>query len=178
MENKGGHNMRRLTLMLFQLFLAIFAIYAVLYDVPNEYLFVPLLCLLAMFFLGRHPKTSSESRQDRIMADAWVPIPQLLCSSSRPPLIFAICSVGVFSTCHFFPQFCNLGFSPDISRVACCDRGYGRPSGRPRVSDPATYRSGTPRIQLPAVARWHAHLRGLATAIHKISGLIRGRCVR
>ena len=63
--------MRRLTLMLFQLFLAIFAIYAVLYDVPNEYLFVPLLCLVAMFFLGRHPKqASSESGQDRIMADA------------------------------------------------------------------------------------------------------------
>lgn len=62
--------MRRLTLMLFQLFLAIFAIYAVLYDVPNEYLFVPLLCLVAMFFLGRHPETSSQSRQDRIVADA------------------------------------------------------------------------------------------------------------
>jgi len=30
---------------------------------------------------------------------------------------------------------------------------------------------GTPRIQSPAVARWHAHLRGLATAIHGISGL-------
>jgi hypothetical protein len=25
--------------------------------------------------------------------------------------------------------------------------------------------------QHPAVARWHAHLRGLATAIHEISGL-------
>ena len=34
--------------MLFQLFLSIFAVYAVLYDVPNEYLFVPLLCLVAM----------------------------------------------------------------------------------------------------------------------------------
>jgi hypothetical protein len=33
------------------------------------------------------------------------------------------------------------------------------------------YRSGTPRDQNPAVARWHAHLRGLATAIHEISGL-------
>ena len=39
------------------------------------------------------------------------------------------------------------------------------------MSDPATYRSGTPRIQHPAVARWHSHLRGLATAIHEISGL-------
>ncbi|MFA9434743.1 MAG: hypothetical protein ACERKR_08720, partial [Deltaproteobacteria bacterium] len=40
-----------------------------------------------------------------------------------------------------------------------------------RVSAPATYRSGTPRNQHPVVARWHAHLRGLATAIHEISGL-------
>ena len=62
--------MRRFTLMLFQLFLAIFAIYAILYDVPNEYLFVPLLCLVAMFFLGRHPKTSTEARPEKIMADA------------------------------------------------------------------------------------------------------------
>ncbi|MEE8315867.1 MAG: hypothetical protein V3R70_04885 [Syntrophobacteria bacterium] len=38
-------------------------------------------------------------------------------------------------------------------------------------SAPATYRSGTPLNQHPAVARWHAHLRGLATAIHEISGL-------
>ncbi len=55
--------------------------------------------------------------------------------------------------------------------MTCCDHGYGRPSWRPRVSVPATYRSGTPRNQHPAVARWHAHLRGLATAIHEISGL-------
>jgi hypothetical protein len=31
---------------------------------------------------------------------------------------------------------------------------------------------GTPRNHHPAVARWHTHLRGLATAIHKISGLV------
>ena len=37
-------------------------------------------------------------------------------------------------------------------------------------SAPATYRSGTPRNRHPAVARWHAHLRCLATAIHEISG--------
>ena len=61
--------------------------------------------------------------------------------------------------------------SLDIPWITCCDHGYGRPSWRPRVSDPATYRSGTPRNQHPAVARWHAHLRGLATAIHEISGL-------
>ncbi|UCF03050.1 MAG: hypothetical protein JSV14_05215 [Deltaproteobacteria bacterium] len=61
--------MRRLTVMLFQLFLGIFAVYAVLYDVPNEYLFVPLLCLVAMFFLGRHPKASSEKSFEKILAD-------------------------------------------------------------------------------------------------------------
>jgi hypothetical protein len=41
----------------------------------------------------------------------------------------------------------------------------------PRVSAPATYPSGKPRNQHPAVARWLAHLRGLATAIHEIAGL-------
>jgi hypothetical protein len=55
--------------MLFQLFLSIFAVYAVLYDVPNEYLFVPLLCLVAMFFLGRHPTASSEKSHEAILAD-------------------------------------------------------------------------------------------------------------
>ena len=55
--------------------------------------------------------------------------------------------------------------------MTCYDHGYGRPSWRPRMSVPETYRSGTPRDQLLAVARWHNHLRGLATAIHKISGL-------
>ena len=61
--------MRRLTLMLFQLFLSIFAVYAVLYDVPNEYLFVPLLCLVAMFFLGRHPKAAPEKEFEGMLAD-------------------------------------------------------------------------------------------------------------
>ena len=55
--------------------------------------------------------------------------------------------------------------------MTCCDHGYGRPSWRPRMSAPTTYRSGTPRDQHPAVARWHVHLHGLATAIHEISGL-------
>jgi hypothetical protein len=55
--------------------------------------------------------------------------------------------------------------------MTCYDHGYGRPSWRPRMSVPATYRSGTPRDQLLAVARWHNHLCGLATAIHEISGL-------
>ena len=61
--------------------------------------------------------------------------------------------------------------SPDISRIACCDRGYERPSGRPRVSGPATYCSSTSRIQPPAVARWHTLLPGLATVIRETAGL-------
>jgi len=61
--------------------------------------------------------------------------------------------------------------SPDIARIACCDRGYGRPSGRPRMSDPATYCSSTTRIQPPAVARLHTLLHGLATKIRETSGL-------
>ena len=47
----------------------------------------------------------------------------------------------------------------------------GVPSTSSGQAPPATYRSGTPRNQHPAVARWYTHLRGLATAIHKISGL-------
>ena len=51
------------------------------------------------------------------------------------------------------------------------DRGYDRPPGRPRASSPATYCSSTPRIRVPTVARWHAHLHCLATQIHETSGL-------
>jgi hypothetical protein len=75
--------------------------------------------------------------------------------------------------------FCDINcrsiwfsLSPDVSRITCCDRGYARPSGRPRVSDPATYCSSAPRIQPPAVARWHTVLHGLATAIRETSGLV------
>jgi len=67
--DRGGYVMRRLTVMLFQLFLGIFAVYAVLCGVPNKHLFVPLLCLVAMFFLGRHPKASSEKSLEKILAD-------------------------------------------------------------------------------------------------------------
>ena len=63
--------------------------------------------------------------------------------------------------------------NPHISRIACCDRGYGRPSGRPRVSDPATYCFSTPRILPPAVDLWHAHPHGLATPTREICGLTR-----
>ena len=47
----------------------------------------------------------------------------------------------------------------------------GVPSTGSGQAPPATYRSGTPRHQHPAIARWHSHLRALATAIHEISGL-------
>jgi len=55
--------------------------------------------------------------------------------------------------------------------MAYCDREYDRPSGRPRVLNPATYRSGTPRVQYPAISRYYGHLHGLVTAIHETSGL-------
>jgi len=55
--------------------------------------------------------------------------------------------------------------------MAYYDRGYRRAPVRPRVSDPATYYSSTPRLQPPAVARWHTHLRGLETSLHEICGL-------
>ena len=62
--------MRRMTLLLFQLLLAVFAAYAVIYDVPNEYLFVPLLCLIAMLVLQRHPQHSPHSNQGKTLSDA------------------------------------------------------------------------------------------------------------
>jgi len=56
--------MRRMTLLLFQLFLAIFAGYAIMYDLPSEALLVPLLCLVAMLFLGKHPQAQSEIQEE------------------------------------------------------------------------------------------------------------------
>jgi len=41
----------------------------------------------------------------------------------------------------------RLMFNPDVALMAYSDHGYGRPYGRPRASDPATYRSGAPRNQ-------------------------------
>jgi hypothetical protein len=72
--------------------------------------------------------------------------------------------------------------------MTCCDHGYGRPSWRPRVflrqaqdklilRRTVQVRFGTNTLHaaqapaLRAVARWHDHLHGLATAIHEISGL-------
>jgi hypothetical protein len=50
-------------------------------------------------------------------------------------------------------------------------RLYEQEAARPRVLVPATYHSGMPRVQHPAVARWHAHLRDLVTPLHETSGL-------
>jgi hypothetical protein len=52
--------MRRMTFLLFQLFLAIFALYAVIYGLPNENLLVSLTCLVTMFLLGKHPQARHE----------------------------------------------------------------------------------------------------------------------
>jgi hypothetical protein len=66
----------------------------------------------------------------------------------------------------------SLVNSSDNLRIACCDCGYDRPSVRPRVSNPATYCSSTPRTQSRGtVARWAGHLHYLATAIRELSEL-------
>jgi hypothetical protein len=59
-HNKEGYSLRRMTFLLFQLFLAIFAAYAVMYGVPNKNLLVPLTCLITMFLLGKHPQARTE----------------------------------------------------------------------------------------------------------------------
>ena len=70
LEQPEEDTMRRITLMLFQLFLGIFAGYAILYDLPNEYLIVPLICLVCMYFLGRHTKASEKTDPEEVVADA------------------------------------------------------------------------------------------------------------
>ena len=59
-QEQERYRMRRMTFLLFQLFLAIFASYAVIYHFPNENLLVPLICLIAMFLLGKHPQARPE----------------------------------------------------------------------------------------------------------------------
>ncbi len=59
-QEQEGYSMRRMTFLLFQLFLAIFAGYAIIYGVPNENLLVPLTCLVTMFLLGKHPQAQTE----------------------------------------------------------------------------------------------------------------------
>ena len=59
-QEQERYRMRRMTVLLFQLFLAIFASYAVIYHFPSENLLVPLTCLIAMFLLGKHPQARPE----------------------------------------------------------------------------------------------------------------------
>ena len=59
-QEQERYRMRRMTFLLFQLFLAIFASYAVIYHFPSENLSVPLTCLVAMFLLGKHPQARPE----------------------------------------------------------------------------------------------------------------------
>jgi hypothetical protein len=46
--------MRPTTLLLFQLLLSIFALYAMLANIINYHIIVPLFCMVAMFFVGRY----------------------------------------------------------------------------------------------------------------------------
>ena len=59
-QEQERYRMRRMTVLLFQLFLAILASYAVIYHFPSENLSVPLTCLIAMFLLGKHPQARPE----------------------------------------------------------------------------------------------------------------------
>ena len=76
-QEQERYRMRRMTLLLFQLFLAIFASYAVMYSVPNENLLVPLACLITMFFLGKHPQARPEiiiGRMERLLLSSMTRI--------------------------------------------------------------------------------------------------------
>jgi len=69
--------MRCLTVLLFQLFLAIFAGYAVIHAVPDENLLVPLTCLVTMFLLGKHPQARHEiivGLRERVLASSLIRI--------------------------------------------------------------------------------------------------------
>ena len=59
-QEQERYRMRHMTFLLFQLFLAILASYAVIYHFPSENLLVPLTCLIAMFLLGKHPQVRPE----------------------------------------------------------------------------------------------------------------------
>ena len=68
--------MTQKTPQLFQLFLSIFAIYAVINGFPDECLIVPLFCLVCMFFVGKHDpafvqSTNGQSGQNELLANAW-----------------------------------------------------------------------------------------------------------
>jgi hypothetical protein len=84
---------------------------------------------------------------------------------------------------------------PDISQFGCSDRGYARPSGRPRVFLRLTQDKLTLRrtfqvrfefesLRLPGTRRkrlrcaWHVHLHGLVTQNRETSGLSVGNLRR
>ena len=69
--------MRRMTFLLFQLFLAIFSSYAIIHHFPNENLLVPLTCLVAMFLLGKHPQARREivvGLREQVLASSLIRI--------------------------------------------------------------------------------------------------------
>jgi hypothetical protein len=55
--------------MLFQLFLALFATHAVLYNTPDQFCFVPLLCLVCMLLLSRHRTASTLGSTQQVEVD-------------------------------------------------------------------------------------------------------------
>jgi hypothetical protein len=61
--------MKEKTTMLFQLFLAIFATHAVLYNTPDQFCFVPLLCLVCMLLLSRHRTASTRGSTQQVVVD-------------------------------------------------------------------------------------------------------------
>ena len=76
-QEQERYRMRRMTFLLFQLFLAIFAAYAVMHNVPNENLLVPLTCLVAMFLLGKHPQARHEiivGLREQVLASSLIRI--------------------------------------------------------------------------------------------------------
>ena len=64
--------MRRATLQLFQLFLAVFALYLVWDGILylNSDLIVPILCLICIFLLGRHKTPHTNKFQDKAVAES------------------------------------------------------------------------------------------------------------
>ena len=69
--------MRRMTFLLLQLFLAIFASYAVIHHFPSENLLLPLTCLVAMFLLGKHPQARREiivGLREQVLASSLIRI--------------------------------------------------------------------------------------------------------
>ena len=64
--------MRRTTLQLFQLLLAVFALYLVRDGILylNVELILPMLCLLCIFLIGRYKATLTNKVQNKAMADS------------------------------------------------------------------------------------------------------------